>query len=193
MKRFPEFIRNNMDYTGSNVTCLPVKFDSGDWESAIFFQLGGVESKEDRRALSRTEQSVPVAVESDLIKHNNAAVIMIRLEVFTREADPLVGEVLLTPGAKESHFETIKLLSTQQVLRWFFADAAYWIIHSQQNQLGAAEHAVFQEVMNDATQHDALIRMTGSYDFESALNEIFSHYEFRSSNSLSIPGSTRIQ
>ena len=182
MKRFPEFVRKSMDATGSSITCLPVSIDSGSWESAIFFQLGGSESKADRRMLSRLEGTVvPVAIETDVIKHNSAAVVVIRFEVYTRgDDDPLIGEVLITPGETESHFETLKLLSTQPIMRWFFADAAYWIIHRQQNRLGPSEHAGFKDVLDQATQHDALIRMTGRYDVQAALNEVVSHYEHRS-------------
>ncbi len=172
-----------MEYTGSSVTCLPVQFDAGDWESAIFFQVGGGESKLDRKILSRSEISLPVAVETDLIEHASAAVIVIRLEVFTAQDNPLVGEVLLTPGQIESHFETLKLLGSQCLLRWFFADAAYWIIHQQQNTLDAMQNAIFQETLNNATAHDSLIRITGKYDVEAALKDVLDHYEFRSSAS----------
>ncbi|MYI89731.1 MAG: hypothetical protein F4082_05530 [Gammaproteobacteria bacterium] len=170
-----------MDYTGSSVTCLPVSFDAGNWETAIFFQIGGGESKQDRRNLTRLGDGVvPVAIESDVIKHESASVVVIRLEVFTRGDDnALTGEVLLTPGETESHFETLKLLSSQPRIRWYFADAAYWIIHSQQNQLGLMEHEAFKDVLDQATQHDALIRLTGKYDVQAALTEVVSHYEFR--------------
>ena len=182
-----------MDYTGSCVTCIPVKFDSGDWESAIFFQVGGSESKQDRRTISRTKQSLPVAIETDVIKHNSAAVIVIRLEILTSESSPLAGEILLTPGETESHFETIKLLTSQPIIRWFFSDGAYWVIHSQQNQLGPNEHAEFKNVMDEATQHDAMIRLTGKYDVESALREVVSHYEFRAVGFNPHAGSTSVQ
>ncbi len=185
MKRFPEFVRNSMDYTGSSVTCLPVSIDSGNWESAVFFQIGGSESKLDRRCLSRLNgAAVPVAIETDVIKHQSASVVVIQLEVFTRgDDDPLIGEVLLTPGETESHFETLKHLTRQPLIRWFFSDAAYWIIHQQQNQLGAIEHAAFEDILDQATQHDALTRLTGKYDVQAALTEVVSHYEFRGAES----------
>ena len=181
MKRFPEVVRNSMDYTGASVTCLPVSFGADNWEAAVFFSIGGSECKQDRRSLSRLEGAViPVAIETDVIEHNSAAVVVVRLEAYTcGDEDPLVGEVLLTPGDKSSHFETLKLLSNQPVLRWFFADAAYWIIHRQQNQLRTTEHTIFQDVLDQSTQHDALIRMTGKYDVQAALSEVVSHYEFR--------------
>ncbi len=169
-----------MSVTGSSLTCLPVSFDRTDWESAIFFQLSGKESKQDRRVLSRLDESVPVAIDADIIKHANAAVIVIRVEVYTSESDPLTGEVLLTPGEIKSHFETVRLLSKQPLLKWYFGDAAYWVIHSQQNQLSNVDNSVFADVLDVATRHDALIRMTGRYNIQSALNEVVSHYEFQS-------------
>ncbi len=170
-----------MESTGSTVTCLPVSIDSGDWETAVFFQLGGSESKLDRRHLTRLEGGVvPVSIEPEVIKHQSAAVVAMRLEVYTQNEDnPLVGEVLLVPGKTESQFDALKLLTTQPLLRWFFADAAYWIIHRQQNSLRTMEHAAFSEVLDEATQHDALIRVTGKYDAQAALREVVSHYELR--------------
>lgn len=182
-----------MDYTGSCVTCIPVKFDSGDWESAVFFQVGGGESKQDRRTISHAQNPLPVAIETDVIKHNSAAVVVLRLEIQTSESDPLAGEVLLTPGEVESHLETMRLLASQPIIRWFFSDGAYWVIHSQQNQLGPNEHAEFKHMIDEATQHDAMIRLTGTYDVESALREIVSHYEFRAVGLNPYAGSTSVQ
>ncbi len=170
-----------MDATGSTVTCLPVSIDSGSWETAVFFQLGGSESKLDRRCLTRLEGGVvPVGFETDVIRHESASVVVMRLEAYTRgEDNPLVGEVLLVPGAAESQFDAINLLTTQPLIRWFFADKAYWIIHRQQSSLGDAEHAAFSSVLEEVTQHDALIRLTGRYDAQAALSEVVSHYELR--------------
>ncbi len=179
MNRFPDFVRNNMAVSGSSVTCLPVQFDGGDWESSIFFAAGGSECKEDRRILNKLDGTISVAIDADVIEHNNAAVVVLRLEAFTRELDPLTGEVLLTPGEIESHFQTMKLLSKQPYLKWFFSDAAYYVIHSQQNPLGKVEHESFQEVLDKAVRHDALTRMTGQYDVGSAMNEVLSNYALR--------------
>ena len=169
-----------MNESGASVTCLPVQFDHGQWESAIFFCVGGVECKQDRRILKRLTGVLPVGIEVDLIEHANAAVIVIRLEVYTSEDNPLIGEVLLAPGHIESHFQTATLLSSQSSLKWFFGDAAYWIIHSQQNRLTAKEHAAFSEVCDNAVRHDSLIRITGRYDVHVAMDEVLSHYHLRS-------------
>lgn len=177
MKRFPDFVCNSMRSTGSTVTCLPVQFDHVDaWEAAIFFCVGGPECKEDRRTLNRLESTIPVSIEADLIDHANAAIVVLRLEVYTSDSNPLSGEVLLTPGEAESHFKTVKLLSEQPALKWFFSDAAYKIIHSQQIRLGLTQHKAFAAMLDESVKHDALIRMTGRYDVGNALNDVLAHY-----------------
>lgn len=168
-----------MTTSGAAVTCVPVQLDSGSWEAAIFFQVGGPESKQDRRVLRASEEPLPMGMETDLVSHENAAVVLIRLEVFTALDDPLVGEVLITPGAHETHFETLKLLSQQQRLCCFFGDEAFWLIHSQQIGLDDAYRAEFDDLLRDATNHDALTRCTGRYDPQAALSNIASHYELR--------------
>ncbi len=179
MNRFPEFVRSKMFESGSSVTCLPVQFDDGDWESAIFFSAGGPECKKDRRHLSRLQNTIPVAFHAELIEHANAAVVVLQLEAYAQKEDPMTAEVLLTPGEMESHFKTISLLSQQPVLKWFFSDASFTVIHSQQNALGPSEHQAFKNILDDAVRHDALIRMTGRYDMGSAMNEVLSHYALR--------------
>ena len=36
---FPEAVRNALKAVGTCITCLPVQFDQGEWETAIFFVL----------------------------------------------------------------------------------------------------------------------------------------------------------
>ncbi len=179
MRRFPDFVRNSMNESGASVTCLPVQFDGRDWEAAIFFSLEGPECKQDRRVLNQLENTIPVSFEAEVIEHANAAIIVVRFQAYTNQDDPLTGEVLLAPGEMESHFQTVKLLSQQPVLKWFFSDAAYFVIHSQQNSLGETEHAAFAKVLDDAVRHDALIRITGRYDVGAAIHEVVSHYALR--------------
>jgi len=168
-----------MEASGATTTCLAVQIDSGAWETAIFFQVGGPESKMDRRVLARTTKPIPASIEADLIEHEMATVVLLRLEVQTVVGDPLVGEILVAPGRTESQFEALKCLTRQQRLLWFFGDRAYWIIHSQQNRWGESERAGFKQLLADATHHDALIRVTGRYDANAALQSIVANYELR--------------
>ncbi len=179
MKRFPRSVREAMSRAGAAATCLPVRLDRGDWETAVFFQVSGPECKEDRRRLRRADGPLPVGIETDLIESSHAAVIQLRLEVHTLPEDPLAGEILLTPGHASEHFDALKLLTRQPRLCWFFGDQAYWLVHSQAHPLDSEQHRGFEQLLGDALRHDALIRMTGRYDAQAALSEVVVHYELR--------------
>ncbi len=168
-----------MRSVGAAVTCVPVALDGDDWETAIFFDVGGPESKSDRRALRTARSPLPIGLETDLIEHGAAAVVILRLEVFTSADSPLAGEILLTPGGNATHFDSLKLLTTQRRLVWFFGDADSRIVHSQQHALDDAQRSGFDELLRDAVHHDALVRLTGRYDDRAALGELASHYELR--------------
>jgi len=179
MDRFPLPIARGMRSSGAMTTCVPVQYDDGAWESAVFFEVGGKECKEDRRILRRTKCPLPVAVEADIINHAQASVIMLRFEVLTREENPLVGEVLLAPGLGDVQFDTLKNLTEQKQMRWYFGDAAYQVIHAQQTALYDHERQGYDDLLKEAVKHDALIRLTGRYDAGAAINEVVSHYQIR--------------
>lgn len=168
-----------MRSSGAAATCVPVQFDEGDWEAAVFFQVGGPESKLDRRLLRQTDKPFPVSLETDVIEHSHAAVTMLRFEVYTTMDDPLIGEVLFAPGHYTTHFDTLTYLAKQSRLTWFFGDAAYDVLHTQTSNLGAQEHQEFKNMIDVSTKHDALVRMTAQYDANHALSEIASQYENR--------------
>ncbi len=171
----PEIIRS-MRSCGVMTTCLPVRLDGGQWESAVFFGLAGPECRKDRQILKNSQQPLPVSLEADMIECRSAAVVMLRFEVSTRPADPLAGEVLLTPGQGEVQFQTLENLATQPYLRIFFADGHYRVIYSQQLRLGEQERAGYRSVLEDAVNHDAMIRLTGRYDPAAAIREVTRHY-----------------
>lgn len=179
MKRFPATVRRAMRETGAAATCVPVRLDGGGWEAALFIQLADVESEPDRRLLARAGTPVPVAVETDLIENENAAVVVLRLETYARPDDPLAVEILLTPGNANGHFDTLNRLANQPRLCWFFADRDFHVIHAQQHALNNEQHAGFDALLRDAAVHDAVIRCTGRYNAQSALASIVSHYELR--------------
>lgn len=169
-----------MRASDSAATCLPCIFDVGQWETAVFFRLIGPESKKDRRLLSQTSRPFPLSLETDLIEAETAAVILLSVEVLTHPDDPLIGEILLTPGDSKVHFESIQLLASQPRLCWFFSDADFRVIHSQQMPLGRDHHGHFDDLLRDAVRHDALIRCTSTYNAQQALSSVVSKYEFNS-------------
>ena len=179
MKRFPRAVRDPMHAGGAAATCVPVQLDGGGWQAALFLQLAGPECKADRRIISRTQGPLPVGVEADLIQAEHASVVTLRTEVYTRSDDPMVSEILMTPGAGSSHFEALKLLTTQPRLCWFFGDETYWLMHSQSHPLAPEQRLGFAELLDDAVGHDAVVRLTGRYDAAAALSSLASQYELR--------------
>ncbi len=177
---FPAAVRQAMSATGSSITCVPVQLDSGDWESAIFFALSGAESAADLARLA-TLRTVPFALNTDVVKHENGAVVVLRLEVLLDEEDPLVGEILLLPGGNTQHFETLDLLTRQPRLGCRIGDERYQTVLSQYVTLSDAEHREFKSLLDDAVQHDAVVRMTGRYDADSAFAAVTANYALRQS------------
>jgi hypothetical protein len=179
MDKFPLQIAQGMHDSGAMITCVPVQFDNGEWESAVFFEVGGKQSREDRRVLRKIKTALPVTLEGEVISHANGSIVMLRFEVLTNKSNPLVGEVLLAPGLGNTQFDTLKLLSEQRQLRWYFGDANYSVIHSQQTTLFDHERQGYADLLSEAVTHDALLRVTGKYNATSAIEEVCSNYAFR--------------
>lgn len=193
MDKFPQSVVDMMSAGGSTVTCLPVQLGSdsglpdhsvadqempGKWESAIFFRLGGSESQKDISILKKADKAFSVGIETDIIEHENASVVMLRLQVFT-QSDPLVGEVLLTPGGAETHYEILGLLGEQQELTWFFSDQHYQMVHQQKQPLSQEWRDEFLALRSEAFKRDSLIRLAGKYSAQTAFAEIVSNYGLR--------------
>ncbi len=175
---FPDAVREALVTTGSAITCLPVQMDGADWESAIFFQLRGPECEADTRRL-RSARTVPVALDTEVIEHEHAALAVLRFELYPDTPVALAGEILLVPGANKTHFETLELLTRQPRLGCFVADDGFRVILSQFVQLGDAEHEEFRDMLDKCTRHDAVVRLTGRYDADAAFAAVTSHYALR--------------
>ena len=176
MNEFPVPIKKAMRESGAAATCVPVQIDEGVWESALFLHLSGPECKQDRRIVKTTTTPLPVELEVELMAHQRAAIVMLRARVATVQSDPLIFEILLTPGAVTSHYQSLKLLSEQQRLIWFFGDDDYRILAAQEQMVDPELHGKFAETAKDAFAHDTVVRMAGNYDSEKAVDEIVSHY-----------------
>jgi len=185
---FPESVIDMMKAGGSTVTCLPVKIEvateqsdvpQDEWQSAIFFRLGGAESQTDIKLLKKQQSALSVGLETDLIEHENATVVLLRVQIFTRPDNPLVGEVLITPGGAETHYEILTLLGGQQSLTWFFSDQKFNTIHQQRQPLNDQWRKEFLALRDEAFKRDALIRLAGKYSAQTAFAEVVSHYALR--------------
>lgn len=160
-------------------TCVPVQFDDGGWESAFFFHVSGPESRQDRRILKKNKLT-PTVLHTELMKHEGASVVALRVEASTVFDDPLVFEILLVPGQVSMHYECLKLLARQDRIRYFFADSDYRVIQEQQHGIGEGLHEEFETVAREAFAHDSVLRIAGKYDSRSAVSEIVAHYQVRS-------------
>jgi len=160
---------------GAAATCVPVRLDSSDWESALFIHVVGPECKQDRRILKNSNE-ISAFVQSELMTHARASIVLLHLEIATVVADPLSFEILLAPGHITSHFEALKLLSSQPRLSWFFGDGDYRILRTLQHPLTDEQHKEFDTLLKEAFSRDATLRMMGQYDAQTALAEIVSHY-----------------
>jgi len=191
-----------MSAGGSTVTCLPVQLDESgfatagsaqrganddseshtlinQWQSCIFFRLGGSESRNDIEVLKSRAGPFSVGIETDIIEHENASVVVLRLQVFTDPDDPLVGEVLMTPGGAETHYEILGLLGEQQSLTWFFSDQSYMQIYQQSQQLSQEWRNEFLALRSEAFKRDSIIRLAGKYNAQAAFADVVSQYALR--------------
>ncbi len=182
MDKFPQSVIDMMNQGGSTVTCLPVQLDTESeqaWQSAFFFRLGGQESQRDIRLLKKATGPFAVGIETDIIEHANATVVLLRLQVFTQKENPLIGEVLLTPGGAETHYELLGLLGEQQTLTWFFSDQNYQVIHQQRQPLSKEWQEEFLALRSEAFKRDSIIRLAGKYSAQTAFAEVVSNYALR--------------
>lgn len=178
---FPESVIKMMKAGGSTVTCLPVKLEQEeDWQSAVFFRLGGSESQADIKLLKNRQSALGVGIETDLIEHANATVVVLRLQMYTRPDNPLVGEVLITPGGAQTHYEILTLLSGQETLTWFLSDQEFRIIHQQRQPLSDDWRKEFLALRDESFGRDTLIRLSGKYSAQTAFAEVVSRYALRS-------------
>ena len=76
MDRFPLPIAQGMRNSGAMTTCVPVQFDNGVWETAVFFEVGGKECKDDRRTLRKLNSTLPISVEADIINHTKTGLVL---------------------------------------------------------------------------------------------------------------------
>ncbi|OED37490.1 hypothetical protein AB833_23365 [Chromatiales bacterium (ex Bugula neritina AB1)] len=189
MEKFPQSVIDVMTAGGATVTCLPVQLEEPAeensaseevcWQSAVFFRLGGNESTRDIRLLRSGSKAYGVGIETDIIEHENASVVMLRLQLFVQPDDPLIGEVLLTPGGAETHYEVLGLLGNQQTLTWFCSDQEYNLIHQQQQPLSDEWRQEFLALRAESFKRDAILRLAGKYSAQTAFAEIVSNYGLR--------------
>jgi hypothetical protein len=176
VNRFPTNVRRGMRQSGAAATCVSVRLDDGEWEAALFVQLAGDECEADRALIAACARPFAVGIETDVVLHEYAAVVVLRLEIHANPDNPMIAEILLIPGGETEHFDVLKRLTRQRKLCWFFGDVGFNVIHAQQHPLARAQCANFDAMLSEAVRHDALVRCTTRYNAQAALTAIVAHY-----------------
>lgn len=190
MPKFPDAAIRAMHHAGTTVTCMPVVIDeagqavadasadlSADsagaiWESAIFFVLPLSVTNKQLKKLFPSENLFPVALEADLIEHDNGTLIELIVEIDLGLKDNPSGVLLFLTGHISSHYEAVQLLAKQQSIGLFIGDVHCTLLHQQRIPLADAHRSVFDEMLQEALRRDALIRMSGSYDAEAVFDSV---------------------
>lgn len=160
-KKFPDEVIVALHETSITATCMPIQLDGGDWQAAFFYVLAP-----DAPCLSDGElQGGPfsVSLDADLHEHENGTMIEIGFEVATPK-EPSRGIMLFLTGHTSTHFDALKLLSTQADIPLFIGDQYCNLLWQQRIPLNDAYRSGLGELVNEAVARDAVIRMTDRYD-----------------------------
>lgn len=196
MQKFPDPVIVAMHHAGTTVTCMPVQYDesgfavasdasgeqvsedqppetsSGDWESAIFFVLPLTVADRELKSLFPAKQLFPVALEADVIEHDNGTLIELGVEIDLGLNEKVSGLVLFLTGHLPSHFEAVQLLSKQESIGLFMGDVHCNLLHQQRIPLADGHRSAFDSMLQDSIRRDAVIRMTGRYDPEAVFDSV---------------------
>ena len=170
-ERFPDDVVVAMHHANVTVSCMPVQIDDEQWQAAVFFVLAA-----DAPCLGKgflAPGPFPVEIEADLHEHTNGSLIEIGIDIAT-PAKRSYGTLLFLTGHSSSHFETVKLLSTQANLPLFIGDEFCNILSSQRIVLSDGMRAGFKQLLDEALARDAVIRMTGHYDPDKVFSDVIS-------------------
>ncbi len=191
MPKFPDAAIRAMHHAGTTVTCMPVVIDeSGQalaaadtlaqsaqladaiWESAVFFVLPLSVTNKQLKKLFPSEKLFPVALEADLIEHDNGTLIELVVEIDLGLKQNPSGVLLFLTGHISSHYEAVQLLAKQDSIGLFIGDVHCNLLHQQKIPLADAHRSVFNEMLQEALRRDALIRMSGKYDAEAVFDSV---------------------
>ena len=123
-----------MHHAATTVTCIPVAIDQSErsgsntehpasdgqqkensWESAIFFVLPLSVTHTQITSLFPASQLFPVAMEADLIEHENGTLIELTFEIDLGLADKPAGRIVFLTGHIPVHHEAVTLLGKQEL------------------------------------------------------------------------------
>ncbi len=171
MAKFPDAVITAMHHAGTTVTCLPVRLDDQEWQSAIYFVLPETVDNDALGASLEVHENLTVALDADIHEMDTATIISLGIELHIQASNGMLkpsGEVLFFTGHLSAHFENMKLLTTQQGIPLFIGDRYCELLHQQTVPLNDEHRAVLSELLSEAASRDALIRFRGQYDPDAA-------------------------
>lgn len=189
MSKFPDAVIRAMHNAATTVTCIPVAIDQnqtsvndgeddpqghGHWESAIFFVLPLSVTHSQVTSLFPATQLFPVAMEADLIEHENGTLIELAIEIDFGLPDKPAGRIVFLTGHIPVHHEAVTLLGKQESIGLFIGDVHCNLLHQQRIPLAAGHRQAFNDMLKDALKRDALIKMSGKYDPDAVFGSVVS-------------------
>jgi len=192
MSKFPDAVIRAMHNAATTVTCIPVAIDQnqtpgllgdnelagsheeGRWESAIFFVLPLTVTHSQLTSLFPASQLFPVAMEADLIEHDNGTLIELGIEIDFGLSDKPAGRIVFLTGHIPVHHEAVTLLGKQESIGLFIGDVHCNLLHQQRIPLAAGHRQAFNDMLADALKRDALIKMSGKYDPDKVFGSVVS-------------------
>ena len=179
-----------MHNAATTVTCIPVSIDhdqsslnehegnglqdESSWESAIFFVLPLSVTHSQVTSLFPASQLFPVAMEADLIEHENGTLIELAIEIDFGLPEKPAGRIVFLTGHIPVHHEAVTLLGQQQSIGLFIGDVHCKLLHQQRIPLAAGHRQAFNDMLKDALKRDALIKMSGKYDPDKVFGSVVS-------------------
>ncbi|MBX2885379.1 MAG: hypothetical protein KTR32_35820 [Granulosicoccus sp.] len=169
MEKFPDDVIVAMHSANVTLSCVPVQIDHEPWQAAVFYVLAA-----DAPCLSGGKlHSGPYAVEldADLHEHANGSLIEIGLDIAT-PVEHSRGTLLFLTGHSKAHFEALSLLVTQNDLPLFLGDQYCNVLYRQRIPLTDAMRAGIKQILDEAVNRDAVIRMTGQYEPDAVFSDV---------------------
>ncbi len=159
-----------LHHANITVTCTPVQIDHGEWQAALFFVLPeNAACLHDGQLIGKGPFTV--AFDADLHEHEKATVIELGVEIAT-PPEAQNGTLLFITGHSSHHFDVLKLLTQQSELPLFMGNAFCEVLSQQRVPLNDALRIGLRGLLDEAVRRDAMIRMTGHYDPDTAFADV---------------------
>lgn len=160
-EKFPDDVIVALHHADVTVSCVPVQIDEDVWQAAVFFVLAA-----DSPCLGKgflAPGPFAVEIEADLHEHVNGSLIEIGVDVAT-PVEHSHGTLLFLTGHSSSHFDALKLLTSQNDLPLFLGDEYCNVLYQQRVPISKAMRTGISQLLDEAVARDAVIRMTGHYE-----------------------------